>query len=1087
MKDKNKKKFRLGDIIQKLNEEKASSDEPLNDEGAIPQQPALPPGRSPFQRTPAADRDEASGYVMEQPRFGREKTGGVPVRPASFETAGSAASAPPPPDGAVPKAQKKADQPSLVVSEPVKKIPEPGEKAAEGAEEPQFDITYYIGIILRRRNLIIASTLILGLFFLMNYLKAVKFYEAQARMLFSPGYQDIMADNAAAWFAFGREDQKFNTHLELLKSQEVLKRASENLGNRVPASAMERMIKVARDDANGLKTDIVNITVKHTDPELARDVANQVCKVYIDYIKEVKVQDLTGLIVKLEDQIPKTQTELDEKENALRVYKEKNRTVELSTQANITINKLSTMEASKQATELDMLERKERLVGLRKEINQQDANVIQSMTYSNPYQARLADLEFQLNSQSAEYSPEHYKIKMIKNEIEKVKEAMKTYIVKEAASQTFVKNPLRESMISSVVNMSIEKSALEARLAVQKQLIDQFDADLLKLPSLELHFAQLTRETESLVQILKMMKGRFEEAKIKRESQESDLKILEWAELPKTGISSMRFSKVLTGLLIGLILGIVLAFLLEFLDQSVKDPQSVERALELSLLGIVPMIEMEKAIIDSSGAKWRTILEPFRALRANLKHLATTYNYRTFMVCSAVKGEGKTTLAANLAITFSLDGKKVILVDGDLRRAQMHHLFNVPKQKGLSDYLLGTLDVDDILKPTVHENLSVITAGEHPHNPAELLGSVRFDQIIRELRDKADFVIVDSPALLPVSDGLTMAPKIDACIMVLRALWTPLKAAQQAKNQLSRIGCTIVGGILNGISHSRGYYPYYYGYYRYYAYKYTYEDDQEHGRSKMNMRQIGLNVESAFKSAVRTVIFSVPQYRAMSRNFTRHLFRQKMFWVLLSLLICLPLIAAGLSFIGLRPAPSPKIMLLGEEHGRADVAKPEGMSLEAIQAGGEGGRPEATKRQIQNPALSEPPANAAARDAMAAVQKQVVASMLKDSVNLWLQAMNAKNISRLLSFYDSTYFKYPGGGFQQWALEKASLGSDTLAQTTLGIDSISVDSLSMPYFQTYSHGVKTSDKDTVQIRFSMIWQFSNNQWRIVREKNREGP
>ena len=1046
MKDKDKKKFKLGDIIQKLNQEKSSPDESLKDDEEVlrPSDPAVP-GRSSFQRAPVKDEEAALGSMMEQPRPGRDAAGRAPKQPAA------------------PAA--------------------PFQETSDRAEEPEFDIMHYIGILVRRKNLIIVSTIIMGLFSLVGYLRAVKYYETHARMLYSPGFQDIMSDNGNSWGSWGREDEKFNTHLELLKSTAVTKRVSENLENKVSPDSIEKMVKITRDETNGLKTDIIDVAARHTDPLIARDVANQLCKVYLEYIKEVNVQDLTGLIVKLEDQMPKTQADLDQKENALREFKEKNRTVELSTQANIIITKLSGMEASKQATELDILERKERLTGLKREISQQDIDVIQSKTYSNPYQARLEDLEFQLNSLSAEYSPEHFKVRMVKNQIDKIKEAMKTYVVHEAASQTYVKNPLRESMISNVVNMSIEKNALDSRLAVQNQLIGQFEADLLKLPTIELQFAQLTRETESLVQILKMMKGRFEEAKIKRESQQSDLKILEWAQMPTSGISSVRFSKVLIGLLIGLVLGIVLAFLLEFLDQSIKDPQNLERGLELSLLGIVPMIEMEKAIIDSSVAKWKTILEPFRALRTNIKHLAATHNFKSFFICSAVKGEGKTTLAANIAITFSLDGKKVILVDGDLRRAQMHHLFNIPKQKGLSDYLLGALETDDIIKPTVHENLFVITAGEHPHNPAELVGSVRFDQLIKELRDKADFIIFDSPALLPVSDGMIMAPKLDACIMVVRALWTPLRAAQQAKNQLTRIGCTIIGSILNGISHSRGYYPYYYGYYRYYAYKYTYDEELEHAKPRWSMRELGLQVESTLKGIIRTSIFSMPQYIAMSHNFTKHLFRQKTFWFLISLAVCLPLISAGLTFLGVRTAASPKITLLGKQHSQPASEKTKGISLEAIQTGQEPYRN--ASPSDQNVVSPESRSDSAGIGSCAVNHTQIIASMLKDSLTLWQQAYSSRDISRFLSFYDSLHFRYPGGDFRQWALEKNALFGDTLSKATFSLDSIWLDSIAMPYFQTNCLATKTSSKDTVRIRFSMIWQYANNHWRIVREKNRE--
>jgi capsular exopolysaccharide synthesis family protein len=1045
MKDKDKKKFRLGDIIQKLNEGKASPDDAASDE---PDQP-LPEPSQPAPRRPSFF---ASGAAAPD---------NTPAQSGSPQL----------PPAAVPPVKAQRAVPDL--------SPRPvadSDTMSGKDEDSEFDIMRYVGILVRRKNTIIAVTIVMGLFSLFSYLWAVKYYSAHARMLFSPGYQDIMSENTGAGASWTRDEQKFNTHLELLKSQSVLKRVSDALANKVSPEKILLTLTITRGQSNGEKNDIVDIAYRHTDPKMAQDVVNQICREYIDYMKEVNVQDITRLIVNLEDQIGKVQGELDTKENSLREFKENNRTVQLSTETNITISKLSEMELALQKTELDMLESRERLTGLKKEITQQDINVIQSMTYSNPFQAKLAELELELNSTSAEYSPEHFKVKMIKGQIDKIKEAMKTDITQEAASRTLIKNPIRESLLQDVVNISIEKSANDARRSAQEQIIKQLDVELSKLPTVELQFAQLTRETESLVQVLKLLKTRFEEAKIKRDSQESDLKILEWAQLPDSTVSNMNLSKVLMGLLIGFVIGIALAFLIEFLDQSIKDPQNVEKVLELPLLGIVPLIEMEKALIDSSVAKWKTILEPFRALRATLKHLASTQQIKTFIICSAVKGEGKTTLAANLAITFALDGKKVILVDGDLRRAQMHTLFNLPKKNGLADFLLGTSEAEDIIKKTVHDNLFVITAGEHPQNPAELIGGARFGQLVTTLRAMADYVIFDSPALLPVSDGMSMAPKIEACIMVVRALWTPMKAAQQAKNQLKRIGITMIGAVLNGISHSRGYYPYYYGYYRYYAYKYTYEEDNEPGKRNLSIREIGLSLESRLKSGLQALVFAVPHYTALLLNFAHHLLRKKTFWILLAIMACIPFLPAALRFFGAGTVERNIILVDKKEPIRYLGSQTGKSSLEAIAPGQKlaPAGPSAAGLSLRD-----------ARDTLAAGAAAGPLAALSDSLRLWQQALNEKNVQRYLSFYDTARFKYPGGGFSDWKSEKNDLLLHAANALVLVIDSIRAQPIALPFFETDCDATVISGADSTHREYSIIWQQTADEWRIVREKYRE--
>jgi capsular exopolysaccharide synthesis family protein len=546
---------------------------------------------------------------------------------------------------------------------------------------------------------------------------------------------------------------------------------------------------------------------------------------------------------------------------------------------------------------------------------------------------------------------------------------------------------------------------------------------------------------------------------------------------------------VLIGLLIGIVIGIALAFGLEFLDQSIKDPQTIERSLELPLLGIVPMIEMEQAIIENAKEKWRTVLEPFRALRATLKHLSLSGQFKTMIICSAVKGEGKTTLAANLAITFSLDGKKVILVDGDLRRAQMHSLFNVPKYGGLSDYLLGEMDINEIIKPTVHENLSVITAGEHPQNPSELIGNSRFELLVATLRTMADFIIFDSPALLPVSDGMIMAPKIDACIMVVRALWTPLKAAQQAKNQLKRIGCNIIGGILNGISHSRGYYPYYYGYYRYYAYKYTYEEDHERDRHTFTLREFGLKVENALKTWLRACFFSLPQFSAKAGIFIRHLFKQKLFWLLVVLLCAIPVCFAVLNFFGISKNRRDIVYMGTPETIQYLGASSHGASIERIGAGLTAGQslPKAVDSNYVKKSMdSIPPTTARPSSNNNATDKSNTSllSFLSDSLRLWQQSFDAGNIERYLSFYDSLRFKFPGGSYRQWESLTRNIFNKRNGVSTIIIDSVWADSLALPFYQTNFAVSLISAGDTLHRMYTTVWQNSNNQWRIIREKYR---
>jgi tyrosine-protein kinase Etk/Wzc len=919
-------------------------------------------------------------------------------------------------------------------------------------DDEAIDIFKYITILLRRRYVIIAIALISLLFSFYRYSTSDKYFTTKARLLFSPDQQDITNDPRSFILRLDREKQ-LNTHLELLKSPSVLSLVAENLGNAIPPGAISAGLMIKQGETNGEKNDIIELSYKNADPDYARDVLNELCRTYIDYRRDVNTQEVSRLIVKLETQIDKLQSELNNKENALRFFKEENKMIQLSSESNIAISKLSEMEISLQKTNLDLIESRERQQELKSQISNQELDIVQSIHYSDPIKNRLSDLELELNTLSAEYSSEHYKVRSIKDQIERLKDATIDSMSREAASHTLVKNPIRQSLLQELINLSVEIAALETKRVAQEKLIEQLNGELIRLPHLEQRFIFLQRETESTLQTLRILKNNHEEAKIRRDSQESDLKLLEMAQKPTVPIRKVKVTIIFIGLLAGVIIGIALAFVIEYLDQSLKDPLEVEKTLELPLLGIVPHIEADQELFEEMDLS-KNIFEPFRALRANLKHIAATHKLKTFIICSAVKGEGKTTLSANLSITFAMDGKKVILIDADLRRSQMHTLFNIPKKTGLADYLLGSSAIDEIIKPTRFENLSLITSGERPNNPAELLGTPLFDNLIQELRERGDIIIFDSPALLPVSDTITMAPKMDGCLVVVRTLWTPVKAAQQAKNQLKRIGCRIFGGILNGVVHSKGYYPYYYGYYGYYSYKYTYDEDTP---KRFSIRQLGLNFERSLKEYIHSCWLGIPKIIARSGIFLRYFLSRPLLWILL--IVSILLFVLQIYFESKQPPLSDETV---RYIGMGRPSDNQGIPLEYKDM-----------------------ANSSRQHSVVSSEKEIVrfsdSLALKDSLHLWLQAKERADTNRLFQFYHPE-FKPSDLSKTDWKqsvqrdLKELKLNKYNLFLTSLGEKKRGDDFIEIEVRYRMSALRDTSDN-----RVAMIWKMFNSRWRIIRE------
>jgi capsular exopolysaccharide synthesis family protein len=1051
MERKRPSRFSLGDIIRRMNDQADGDEEqttgPEQSEPR-PSRPAPPPPRR-LPRQPSFSRIHAAGG--SQPEHAAEESNG---------------------DSAAQREQPSSAAPTITVAEPVSTTPQaaptPPPLEFDSDDEEDFDLFRYLGVIIRRRNIIIVAVILAGLFSAWSYMKAPRFYTARARLLFRPEQMTLTNDRS---FVYWRSrDKDFNTHLELLKSSIVLERVADNLGNRVSSGGIGGGLGIRQGETNGEKNDIIELSYRNLEAETARDVLNELCKTYIQYRREVNTQEETQFLMKLQAQINKLEAELNARESDLREFKENNRLVKLSEKTDLLVSKLADMERALQQTQLQLLESKERMSGLRAQIGQQETNIVQSMTYENPYQDRIGQLQLQLSTLSAEYSPDHYKIQTITQQIEQLKKAMETEITQKAVSQTMVKNPIRESLLQQLVNQSIEMAALEAKRTAQEQLIDKLGQDIQRLPRLEQRYAFLQRQTESLLQTLSMMKRRYEEARIQRDSQETDIKILELAALPGRAVSSKKASSVFVGLLVGLVIGIALAFLLEYLDQTLKEPSDVEKGLELPLIGLVPIIDASKAMEKDNSHLTKTILEPFRALRANLKHLAATHRAKVIMLCSAVKGEGKTTLAVNLATTFAMDDKKVILIDADLRRSQVHQLLNTPKECGLSDYLIGEKELLDIIKPTHHHNLFVITSGERPHNPAELLGTPRFDQLLQELRSQGDIIIFDSPALLPVSDTITMAPKMDAVVMVTRALWTPIKAARQAKHQLGRIGTRFLGGIFNGISQSRGYYPYYYGYYGYYAYRYSYDEEPR----KFSMRQLGVDIERNLREGIENARLAVPRAVGRSSRLVRRVVRRKTFWILL-------IVLAGLTsariYLSLRLPQSSREWISRVGAGsslQSEPIAPPGPAMEVIQNPTDG----ATAGDSSTTEVSPPPEGA---ERFAA---QSPAETLEQVLDTWVEAQRGGDVDVYLSLYDREDFVFPDGEYARWAehTREQWLSTNSRDSIIINVDSSWVEKLKENHLKAHIQLTTDSEDESRSVLHVMIWRRGPDGWRIVRHK-----
>ncbi|MGQ9768534.1 MAG: polysaccharide biosynthesis tyrosine autokinase [Anaerolineae bacterium] len=307
----------------------------------------------------------------------------------------------------------------------------------------------------------------------------------------------------------------------------------------------------------------------------------------------------------------------------------------------------------------------------------------------------------------------------------------------------------------------------------------------------------------------------------------NSITVIEPAALPVTPVGPNKPAIILLAAAIGFLLAAGAAYLLEYLDDTLKNPDDIQKSIGLTALGAVPNlgeIAAGNELVVMTGGQ-SAGAEAYRILRTNLQFAGVDRPVRTLMIASPAPREGKTLTAGNLGIAFAQAGQRVILVDADLHRPQLHRIFGLRNNVGLTSALLEPQPTTDgLLQETAVPGLQVLTSGPLPPNPAELLASRRMREFTQKLLEMADIVIFDTPPVIALADAAIVGSQVDGVLLVVCAGETRREVAQRALGALQQVNARVVGALINRLPAQRA------GYYYYYYYHYGYYGDGEDGR-----------------------------------------------------------------------------------------------------------------------------------------------------------------------------------------------------------------------------------------------------------------
>jgi succinoglycan biosynthesis transport protein ExoP len=325
----------------------------------------------------------------------------------------------------------------------------------------------------------------------------------------------------------------------------------------------------------------------------------------------------------------------------------------------------------------------------------------------------------------------------------------------------------------------------------------------------------------------------YEQVRVAEAGSTSNVVQIESAGVPEAPIRPRKLVNTALAGMVGLMFSVGAVFLIEALDDTIKGPEDITRTMGLPVLGIITRHETQDGQLITMAEPRSPVSEAFRAIRTNLQFASVDKPIQKLLVTSPSPADGKTTVAANLGVAMAQGGKKVALIDADMRRPRIHKVMDIPNRMGLSSlFVQSEISLDGSMQKTKSDGLYIITSGDLPPNPAELLGSDKLAEILNMVAKETDLVILDSPPIVAVTDSAVLAHRVDGVIVVVKPGVTKLAAARQAVDQLQRVGANVLGVVLNDVDFGQSRYRYY----QYKGYDYSYRTYYDETGKKIRRR-----------------------------------------------------------------------------------------------------------------------------------------------------------------------------------------------------------------------------------------------------------
>lgn len=723
----------------------------------------------------------------------------------------------------------------------------------------ELNIAEYLGMVRRHWKLVVLAGLIALVAAGVHYAITPKQYMASATILIERRNLTPVGGSANPWFENFWNLEFYPTQYELLQSRGLAERvvrsmdlmsdpafnpgasAEKGAGATTAEEDEATLGQLALQLKGGLSVDpvrntqLVLLSYRSSSPEFAAKAVNAFAESFIDMGVEDRYASAGKASTFLSSQIETLKQEITEKESQLQAFSRSTDIVTLDPQSNVTLQRLRSLNDSLMELKKMHIEKESRYHEMMSGPPETLADSLAPGVIGG-LRTQQIQREQQYQTKLKTFKPEWPEMVALKTEIEEGRQNL------ESAIREMVQKARSTAWADYQTVLRQEQSIAGELETIKREAIDQ--------SSSAVQFTNLKVEIETRRELLDELLRRQSETEVAvrlQDTRESNVRIIDHALVPGGPFRPSLRKDLTYGLLFGLLLGIGAALLIEFLDRTVKTPEEVERRFGLATLAVIQDIAdvgktygysaygygygygdpptgeqprvragrkkaaaggwLEKKKGTPGGGtpqielvpheRPRTLIsESYRSLRTALL-LSSARELKVVAVTSAMAGEGKTATAANLAVVLAQLGRPVLIMDCDLRKPRLHQVFKISNRVGLVNQLTGTADLDTVIVPTEVPNLWVLPSGPTPPNPSELLASDRLRELLRTLRGRFDYVIVDTPPALAVTDATLVGALADGVVLTLRSHKVTREEARLVRDRLRQADIKVLGAVLN--------------------------------------------------------------------------------------------------------------------------------------------------------------------------------------------------------------------------------------------------------------------------------------------------